>query len=50
MYVRGEPMKGAHYLKILIEIPSYSCAFFVFNYFIIFSISSIDVYLNLILG
>jgi hypothetical protein len=38
-YVRGELMKGAYSLRILIEISSYPCAFFVFNDFIIFSIS-----------
>jgi len=50
MYVSGELIKGALHLRILIEISSYSCAFFVFNDFIIFSISSVDVYLNLIVG
>jgi len=43
MYVSGELMKAALNLKILIEISSYPCAFFVFNDFIIFSISSVDV-------
>jgi len=50
MYVSGELIKGALNLRILIEISLYPCAFFVFNDFIIFSISSVDVYLNLILG
>jgi hypothetical protein len=50
MYVRGELIKGAHHLRILIEISSYLCAFFVSNDFIIFSIFSVDMYLNLILG
>jgi hypothetical protein len=50
IYVRGELIKGARHLRILIEISSYPCALFVFNNFIIFSISSVDVYLNLILG
>jgi hypothetical protein len=50
IYVRGELIKGALHLRILIAISSYPCAVFVFNDFIIFSISSVDVYLNLILG
>ena len=50
MYVSGELIKGALHLRILIEISSYPCTFFVFNDFIIFSISSVDVYLNLKLG
>jgi hypothetical protein len=49
MYVSGELIKEALHLRILIEIPLYPCAFFVFNDFIIFSISSVDV-LNLIVG
>ena len=43
IYVSGELIKGALHLRILIEISSYPCAFFVFNDFIIFSISSVDV-------
>jgi len=43
MHVGGELIKGALHLRILIEISSYPCAFFVFNDFIIFSISSVDV-------
>ena len=31
MYVRGELIKGALHLRILIEISSYTCAFLVFN-------------------
>jgi len=50
MYVSGELIKGALNLRILIEISLYPCAFFAFNDFVIFSISSVDVYLNLILG
>ena len=50
MYVSGELIKGALNLRILFEISSCTCAFFVFNDFIIFSISSVDVYLNLIVG
>jgi hypothetical protein len=50
MHVSAELIKGALHLKIFIDISSYPCAFFVFNDFIIFSISSVDVYLNLILG
>jgi hypothetical protein len=50
MYVSGELIKRALRLRILIEISAYPCAFFVFNDFIIFSVSSVDVYLNLILG
>jgi hypothetical protein len=50
MYVRGDLIKGALHLRILIEISSYSCAFLAFSDFIILSISSVDVYLNLILG
>ena len=50
MYVRGELIKGALHLRILIEISLYPCAFFVFSDFIVLSISSVDVYLNLILG
>jgi hypothetical protein len=49
MYVRGELIKGALHLRILIEIHR-TYAFFVFNDFIIFFISLVDVYLNLILG
>jgi len=43
IYVSGELIKGSLHLRILIEISSYPCAFFVFNDFIIFSISSVDV-------
>jgi len=43
IYVSGELIKGSLHLRILIEILSYPCAFFVFNDFIIFSISSVDV-------
>ena len=50
MYVKGELIKGALHLRILTEISSYPCTFFVFSDFIIFSISLVDVYLNLILG
>ena len=50
IYVSGELIKGALSLRILIEITLYPCAFFVFNDFIIFSISSVDVHLNLIVG
>jgi hypothetical protein len=50
MYVMGELIKGALHLRNFIEISSYSCAFLVFSDFIILSISSVDVYLNLILG
>jgi hypothetical protein len=50
MYVNGELIKVALHLRILIEISLYPCAFFVFNDFLIFSISSVDVHLNLILG
>jgi hypothetical protein len=39
MYVRGELMRGAHHLRILIEILLYPCAYFDFNDFIIFSIT-----------
>ena len=31
MYVRGELIKGALHLRILIEISSYPCAFFCFQ-------------------
>ena len=50
MYVKGELINGALHLRILTEISSYPCAFFVFNDFMIFFISLVDVYLNLILG
>jgi len=50
MYVSGELTEGAIHLRVLIEISSKPCAFFVFNDFIIFFISSVDVYLNLVLG
>jgi hypothetical protein len=50
MYVKGELINGALHLRILTKISSYPCAFFVFNDFIVFSISLVDVYLNLILG
>ena len=50
MYVSGELINWETNLRFLIEISSYWCAFFVFNDCIIFSISSVDVYLNLILG
>jgi hypothetical protein len=50
MYVKGELIKGALHLRILIEISSYPCAFFVFSDSIILSIYSVDVYINLILG
>jgi len=50
MYVRRELIKWTLHLRILIEISSYPCAFFVFSSFIVLSISSVDVYLNLILG
>ena len=49
MYVRGELIKGALHLRILIGISSYPCDFFVFSDFIILSVSSVDVYLNLML-
>jgi len=45
-FVSGELIKGLLHLRILIEISSYPCALFAFNAFIIFSISSVDVYLN----
>ena len=38
--VRGELIRGALHLRILIEISSYPCAFFVFNDFKIFSVFS----------
>ena len=41
VYVKGELIKGALHLRILNEISSYPCAFFVFNYFIIPSVSMI---------
>jgi hypothetical protein len=50
MYDRGELMKGARHLRILVEISSYACAFFVFSDFIVLSISTVDGYLNLVLG
>jgi hypothetical protein len=49
-FVSGELIKGALHLRILIEISFYPCAFFVFNDSVNFSISSVHVYLNLILG
>jgi hypothetical protein len=50
MYVKGELVNGALHLRLLTEISSYPYAFFVFNDFIIFSVSLVDVYLNLIPG
>jgi hypothetical protein len=49
MYVRGELIKGALHLRILIKISTYPCTVFVFNDFIFLSVSPVDVYLNLIL-
>ena len=50
MYASGELIKGALHLRILNKNALYRCAFFVLNDFMIFSISSVDVHLNLILG
>jgi len=46
MYGSGELIKEAINLRTSIEISSYPCAFFVFNDFINFLNSSVDVYLN----
>ena len=43
MYVKGELINGALHLRILTGISSYPCAFFVFNDFIVSSISLVDV-------
>jgi len=44
IYVRGELVNGALHLRTVTEISLYPWAFFVFNDFIIFSISLVDVY------